>query len=202
MLHEPTTSITDFILGLEAFILVAFIIQGGHAFPSLPYWTATIILLGIAAILGGFAHGLARRGLFAAIYPCLVLLMVAFILAVLTDVGGIELAQRARWLVIVLVLAGILTAGRFPDPIQAAAVVEGLIMVPSLIAYGYLAYRHSLPGAGYIATAILATLIAIVLLLRKVHLKFFYSFDPNGVYHLVQMVGVMLLYLGLTLRTE
>lgn len=202
MLHEPTTSITDFMLGLETLILAAFLINGGNAFPSLPFWTVALILLGVAAILGGFAHGMSRPVLFLAIYPCLALIMAMFVMAALTDIFGVELAQRARWPVGILVLAFALIVWRFPKYIQISAVLEAVIMVLALIFYLRMALNHSLPGSGHIAAGIVITIVAVVLLLRDTQLKIVYTFDRNGIYHLVQMVGVLFFYLGLSLRMK
>jgi hypothetical protein len=200
-LHEPTTSITDFILGAEALILAVCLINGGSASPSLPYWTTTLILLGVAAILGGFTHGLACPAMFVALYPCLAFLMAAFVIATLTDIFGAELSRRALWLVGIMVLVFVPIAWRFPKHLQAYAVAGVLIMVPALIIYLKMALHHKLPGSGYIATGIAATIIGVALLLRDVQLKLIYTFDRNGLNHLAQMVGVLFFYLGLSLRT-
>lgn len=201
MLHEPTTAITNFILGLEALVLAFLLIMGRATFPSLPYWIATIILLGVAALLGGFAHGLAYRPLFTLIYASLAALMVTFLIATLIDGFGPELAGLLRWPVIGLAILFMLIAWRFPRHIQAYAVVEGLIMIGAFAIYLRLALTHALNGAGYIAAGIAATLTAAVLFMIKVKFTFIWTFNHNDVYHLVQMAGVLLFFLGLSARS-
>jgi hypothetical protein len=202
MLHEPTTAITDFILGLEALVLAVLLIMTRAAFPSLPYWIATIILLGVAALLGGFAHGLAYRPLFTLIYATLSALIVTFLIATLIDGFGPEFAGRLRWPVIGLAILFLLIAWRFPRHIQAYAIVEGLIMVVAFAVYLWLALTHALSGAGYIAAGIGITLIAAMLFMTKVNFTFIWTFNHNDVYHLVQMVGVLLFFLGLFVRAS
>jgi hypothetical protein len=202
MLHEPTTAITDFILGFEALVLAVLLIMTRAAFPSLPYWIATIILLGVAALLGGFAHGLAYRPLFTPIYATLSALMVTFLIATLIDGFGPEFAGRLRWPVIGLAILFLLIAWRFPRHIQAYAIVEGLIMVVAFAVYLWLALTHALSGAGYIAAGIGITLIAAMLFMAKVNFTFIWTFNHNDVYHLVQMVGVLLFFLGLFVRAS
>jgi hypothetical protein len=202
MLHEPTTAITDFILGLEALGLALLLIMGRATFPSLPYWIATITLLGVAALLGGFAHGLAYRPLFTLIYASLSALMVTFLIATLVDGFGPELAGRLRWPVIGLAILFLMVAWRFPRHIQVYAVLEGIIMLGAFAVYLWLALTHTLGGAGYIAAGIGTTLIAAVLFMLKVNFTFIWTFNHNDVYHLVQMVGVLLFFLGLYVRVD
>jgi hypothetical protein len=200
MLHEPITAITDFILGLEVFVLALILIMGGASYPSFPYWIATLILLGIAAVLGGFAHGLAYRPLFILIYASLAALMVTLIIAALIDGFGPELASRLRWPVIGLALLFMLVAWRFPTHIQVYAIFEGIIMVGVCAAYIWLAFTHAVPGAGYIAAGIGTTLFAAVLFLLNVEFTLIWTFNRNDVYHLIQMAAVVLFYWGLSLR--
>jgi hypothetical protein len=200
MLHEPVTAITDFILGIEALVLVALLIMGGVSFPSMPYWIATMILLGIAAILGGFAHGLAFRPLFTPIYASLAALMVTLIIATLVDGFGAETAGRLRWPVVGVAILFVMVAWRFPTYIQFYAIFEGIIMSGILAVYIWLAMTHALGGAGYIAAGVGTTLFAAVLFLLNAEFTLFWTFNRNDVYHLVQMIGVVFFYLGLSLR--
>lgn len=201
MLHEPTTAITDFILGLEALAFAIILIMGEAAFPSLPYWIAAFILLGTAGLLGGFAHGLAYRPLFILIYANLAALMVILLLATLIDGFGFEAAIRWRWPVIGLAVLFVLAAWRFPRHIHIYAAFEGILMVGILAVYLWLALTNAMSGAGFIAAGIGITLTAAALFLKKVHFTLVWTFNHNDVYHLIQMVGVFLLFLGLLLRS-
>ncbi len=200
MLHEPTTSITDFILGVEAICFAAILASGDIFFPSLPYWIATLTLLGLAGFLGGFAHGFANRSIFIAVYLSWAALMVAFLLATMIDGLGIELAARLRWPLIVAAIVFVLIARRFPTYIQIYVIIEAMIMLAAFFSYLRLALIDALPGAGYIAVGIALTLIAAGLFVKKARFSFIWTFDRNGVYHLAQMVAVVFLYLGLHLR--
>ena len=201
MLHEPTTAITDFILGLETLALALILMMGKGTFPSLPYWIAAFILLGTAALLGGFAHGLAYHRLFILIQANLAALMVILLLATLMDGFGSEVAIRWRWPVIGLAVIFALAAWRFPRHFHIYAAFEGILMVGILAVYLWLALTNAINGAGFIAAGIGITLIAAVLFLKKVHFSLVWTFNHNDVYHLVQMVGVFFLFLGLFLRS-
>ncbi|UCD38959.1 MAG: hypothetical protein JSW54_05640 [Fidelibacterota bacterium] len=200
-LQEPTTAITDFLLGLESFAFAALLTAGTYTFPSLPYWTATLIMLGIAALLGGFAHGLARFSIFAIIYPCLAILMTSFILATLVDSFGQELAHQVRWFIAFLALIFMLVAWRYPTRIRAYAVVLAALMILAFLLYLRQALTTTLPGSAYIAAGIATTILAAALLLKRARITLIWTFDHNGVYHLVQMVGVLFFYLGLSQRS-
>jgi hypothetical protein len=201
MLHEPTTTITDFILGIEALAFGLILVVGRAAFPSLPYWIAAMILLGIAAILGGIAHGLAYQPLFLAVYPTLSALIATLSIATIIDGFGIEIAARWRWPVIGLAILFILVALRFPRQFQIFAVFEGIVMLGVLAVYLWLAAAHALIGSGYIAAGIGITLLAAVLYMNKVGFTLIWHFNHNDVYHLIQMVGVLFLFLGLFVRS-
>ncbi len=200
MLHEATTSITDFIMGAEALCFAALLAARHRVSPSLPYWLALLILLGLAGILGGFIHGLALHSIYNTLYLGMAALMVTFLLAVITDALGLEWTTRLRWPLVAVGVLFVLSAWLFPASIQAYALVEALIMVGAFIIYLRLALTRTLDGAGYLAAGIATTLIAAILLVAKVQLTLIWTFDQNGVYHLAQMVGIAFFYQGLRLR--
>ena len=176
MINEPTTTITDFILGLEALVLSALLFASPHTFPGLPYWIASLLCLGVAAVLGGLYHGFDRFSSYTGVYLSVSILMATLCLAVITDGFGEEMAHRLRWPVAGLALA--------------------------LALYLHLMVTRALPGAGFLAAGIAALLIGAAMMLGNVGFTLIWTFDRNAVYHLVQMVGILFFFLGLSSRVS
>ncbi|MBA7606141.1 MAG: hypothetical protein GH143_01785 [Calditrichaeota bacterium] len=200
MINEPTTTITDFILGLEALVLAAILFVSPHTFPSLPYWIASLLCLGVAAVLAGLYHGFDRPASYTGVYFCISALMATLCLAVITDGFGEEMAHRLRWPVAGLALAFFLVAWIYPTRILAFAALLAVFLVLALVLYLHLMVTRALPGAGFLAAGIASLLIGAAMMLGNVGFTLIWTFDRNAVYHLVQMVGIVFFYLGLASR--
>ena len=71
-------------------------------------------------------------------------------------------------------------------------------MVFALGAYIYLAIEQNQPGAWLMAGGILVSIAAAGIQTQKsVAVKIIWLFDHNGVYHLVQAIGLILIIAGL-----
>ena len=202
MLQEPTTTITDFILGLEALVLAALLLISPQTFPSQPYWIASLLCLGVAAVLGGLYHGFDRFSSYTGVYFCISVLMAALCLAVITDGFGEEIARGFRWPVAGLALAFFLVARTYPTRILAFAALLAVFLVLALILYLHLMVTRALPGAGFLAAGIATLLIGAAMMLGNVGFTLIWTFDRNAVYHLVQMVGSLFFYFGLISRVS
>ena len=195
MLKEPTTTITDFLLSLEALILAALLLISPQTFPSLPYWIVSLAGLGVAALLGGLYHGFERTSLEVGIYFFISVLMAAFCLAAITDGFGEEMARGFRWPVAVLALAFFLVTRIYPTRIMAFTALLAAILVFALALYLRLMFAGALPGAGFVAAGIAMLLTGAAMLLGNVSFTFIWTFDRNAICHLNQMVdGVAVFY--------
>jgi hypothetical protein len=75
-----------------------------------------------------------------------------------------------------------------------------LVILFALGAYLWLSVTKMLPGAWWMVGGILVTVAASALQTRSsVRVVIIWEFDHNGVYHLVQAVGLVLLVIGLWL---
>ena len=200
MLQEPTTTITDFILGLETLILAALLLINPQTFSSQPYWIASLLCLGVAAVLGGLYHGFDRFSSYTGVYFSISVLMATLCLAVITDGFGEEIARGFRWPVAGLALAFFLVARTYPTRILAFAALLAVLLVLALVLYLHLTVTRALPGAGFLAAGIATLLIGAAMMLGNVGFTLIWTFDRNAVYHLVQMVGSLFFYLGLSSR--
>jgi hypothetical protein len=200
MINEPTTTITDFILGLEALVLAALLLINPQTFSSQPYWIASLLCLGVAAVLGGLYHGFDRFSSYTGVYFCISVLMATLCLAVITDGFGEQIARGFRWPVAGLALAFFLVARTYPTRILAFAALLTVLLVLGLVLYLHLMVTRALPGAGFLAAGIATLLVGAAMMLGNVGFTLIWTFDRNAVYHLVQMGGCLFFYLGLSSR--
>lgn len=73
---------------------------------------------------------------------------------------------------------------------------EAIVMLSALLIYAFLACSHHQPGAAVISVAILINLLAAGVQSSDLSITLLLPFDHNGLFHLIQIVGIGLLALG------
>ncbi|MBI1881531.1 MAG: hypothetical protein HYR94_25400, partial [Chloroflexi bacterium] len=204
---EQTTAITDAILALLALGCVLYLLQIGQNDPwKAGLWAWTFGLLALAAGLGAIAHGFQMSATISwwfwhPINLALGLVVALFVVGVIYDWRGLAAAQRVAP---IMVAVGLLFFGAtvfFSNIFLVFILYEAAAMLFALGVYGWLAVTGQLPGAGWMAAGVLATIIAAVVQAswngKENPLILIWQFDQNGLYHLIQMIGVVLLLIGL-----
>jgi len=75
---------------------------------------------------------------------------------------------------------------------------EAAAMLFSLGVYIFLVFKGTLPAAGWMLAGVLVTIIAaVVQAIGKPGKSMLWYFDNNGMFHWIQMLGMVLLFLGL-----
>lgn len=171
-------------------------------------WAWTFGLLVTAATLGAVAHGfqmpeMVNQWLWRPLNLILAWLVALFVVAVVYDLWGVELARRV---VIPAFTVGLIFFGLTlinPTNFLPFIIYEVVAMLFALGGYGWLMWAGRLPGAGWMTAGVLVTIIAAAVQAlwngKENPLVMIWQFDQNGVYHLIQMVGVALLLVGLRL---
>jgi len=203
---EQTTAATDIVLALVAFggivLLLGLILNSGELW-KISIWSAAIGSIGLAAALGAVAHGLI---LSRTLHHCswlvlnmaLSLAISLFVVGVVYDLWGFEVSLKTLPILLIAGLGFYLTTLFYPGIFFLFIVYEGVALVFALAAYIYLTIQQDLPGAYLMAAGILASIIAAGIQANKsVVVTFIWRFDHNGIYHLVQVVGLLLLLAGL-----
>lgn len=201
---EQSTAVTDAILAVMAIAAAVYVPRiGQHNWWKTTLWILILGLLALAAILGTIAHGFKmskalQTFLWYPLYLSLGLLVAVFIVAVVYDIWG---EAKARRILPIMVATGVGFFGItliWPDSFLVFIIYEAVAMLFALGGYIWLAYRGRLVGAWLIAAGIFTTIIAAgVQASKAVTFTFYWSFDHNGIYHLIQMVGIVLLVAGL-----
>src|ERR1035437_9129485 len=200
---EITTSATDAVLAIECVAVLAYLRRTptGDRW-RIGLWCWVLGLLAFASFLGFVAHGVAmpqslRAVLWKPLNMSLGLLVALFLVGAFFDWHGRVVARRlVPWSIglggIFFGLTEFLNGGFIIFVVYEAAAMAGALAI-----YSFLAATHRLNGAGVVATAISLNLAAAGVQASSVSFKIFVPFDHNGVFHLVQMVGIATLGLGL-----
>jgi hypothetical protein len=200
---EQTTAATDLIIALMAIVAAMYLKRNGPDRLRGSLWRSVLILLAVAALLGAAGHGLvlgerAYLALWSAVYLPLALLVAAFLAATIRDLAGDAPARRAVPALTAIALAFFAYMLLDPDNFLPFIVYEIVAMTLSLAGFAWISIRGNLAGAGWITGAIAVNILAAAIQAEgSLGFTLVWTFDHNGVFHLVQMVGILLLVQGL-----
>jgi len=200
---EQTTAATDLLIAGLA--VAAFIYLGRNGPTGLRgrLWRSVLMFLAVAAFLGAIGHGIvlgdgADRVLWGLIYLPLALLVAMFLAASIRDLAGDNAGRRSVSALIVVALCFYAYALLDPDNFLPFILYELAAMTLSLTSFLWITKRRELRGAGWITAAIAVNILAAAIQAEgSLGFTLIWSFDHNGVFHLVQMAGLGLLVYGL-----
>ena len=199
---ELTTAATDALLGLLCLALTAWL-----ALSPVPVvwkrnlWMVVLLCMAAGSLLGAVAHGFAlsdatRALLWKPLYFALGLAVALVVVGATYDWWG---EPTARWLLPWAVVAAIgffaasqLLGGAFVIFI----VYEGVATLTACAIYTGLAWRET-PGAAAVAIGLALSLMAALVQVSSLSLQVLVRFDHNGLFHLVQMVAVLIMSIGI-----
>jgi hypothetical protein len=201
---EQTTAATDVILAGMALVAAGYLILIGQAQPgkaSLWAWAFTFLATG--ALLGAVAHGLkmseaTRRKIWHPLFLALGLTVALFVVGPIYDLWGPAAAWVALPVSIVVAVGFFVATLVWPHNFIVFVIYEAVAMLFALAGYLWLAFDGRLPGAWLMVTGILVTIVAAAVQASgSVSFTLIWKFDHNGAYHLIQLVGIVLLVAGL-----
>lgn len=200
---ERTTAATDALLALAAALAIVVLRRATAPSFGRAVWQWALAALALASALGAVTHGLTmpdstRELLWQPLYLSLGVMMALFAVGAVRDWRGERDARRA--LPPMLALAGVfygitrLTGGDF----LAFVVYEAGALLFSLCVYLRLASSRRRPGAATMAAALAVSLGAGALQASGLGaVRLLWEFDHNGLFHLVQLLGLALMVAGL-----
>jgi hypothetical protein len=201
---EQTTAATDAILAVMSLFATLYLRRIGRGKPwKTSLWLWVFALLTLAAGLGAVAHGLklslaVQNALWVPLYLSLGLVVAFFSVAAVHDLWGETVARRALPFLLVIGTGFWALTLVWTDSFLLFVVYELLAMLFALGGYAWLTWHRRLEGAGWLAAGILVTIVAAgIQASGHLAVTLVWPFDHNGIYHLLQMMGVALLVLGL-----
>lgn len=201
--NELVTAATNIPLAVFSLVAVVCLWRRCHAHRlRAALWIGMFGGLAIATGVGVFAHGLAldptaRKLVWQPINAALGLTVACFAAGAVLDRWGLRAAARALP-VLLLLSAGFFGYATFwANSFLPFIIYEGLAMLFCLAVYVTLAIQRRLPGAGWMVAGVAITILAAVLqAMPRVEFQLGVTFDHNGVFHLVQLPGLLCLLRG------
>src|SRR4051812_41652512 len=199
---ERTTAATDAVLAAAALAAIAVLGRLPRSFGR-SVWMAALGSLTVASVLGAVAHGVrlpsaSRELLWQPLYLSLGITMALFVVGAVRDWRGDRAGRRILrpmlGIAVVFYLVTWLTGGNF----LAFVVYEAAALLFSLTVYLRLARGTRRPGAAAMAAALGVSLAAGGIQAADLgSVRLVWEFDHNGLFHLVQLIGLVLLVAGL-----
>lgn len=201
---EQTTAATDAVLALLALACIGALRRYRTTDPpKVRLWTWVLGLLTFAAALGAVAHGVemgetTRDALWRPLFLALGLVVALFAAAAVHDWKGQHMARRMLPLLVSLGVVFFLVTQVASGSFLVFVLYEAVAMLFALAVYVRLAATRKLVGAGVVALGIVLNIVAAgIQATESVQFTLVVPFDHNGVFHLVQMVAVIVLTAGL-----
>ncbi|MFP4508863.1 MAG: DUF6962 family protein [Spirochaetota bacterium] len=208
---ELTTAFTDLLLAIIAVTAVVRLLKtrDNYAVPQKAgIWAAAFATLAVAGMLGFWAHGFEMSEEFNALlwhplYLGLGLTVSFFAAAVMVDLRG---QPAPMWLITAFAAVGVGFYGIttvVPGSFLVFIAYEAVAMLFALGVYGYLSLRERRPTFYLMTMGVaLSVLAAVFQAIDTVGFTLIWEFDNNGVFHLVQMAGLVFLMRGLELSKK
>ncbi len=198
MTAEAITAITDFLLAAEAFFLAGrMTARPKDRFSAAWYFSGVLLLLGMAALLGGIDHGFVRPAGMSN-YPIqrsdwMVLGGVTFCLLMTTAKQFFPpKAVRVASIVAVVQFVGYAAAVLLADSFAVVVLNYSPVML-LFLAMNIAGLRSGLGSRPMVAGILILFLASGI---QAAGVNTFTPLDRNGLYHVITMVGVAVLYRG------
>jgi hypothetical protein len=201
---ELTTAASDVALALLSLGCALLLLNAGRADRwRSGVWATAFGLVGVAGTLGAVAHGLhwsART--YALLWQPLFLLLglsiAVFVVGVVHDLWGRHASGRALPAAALTAVGFYLLTLLVPSCFLLFALLQLSAMTFAALAYAGLAVRRRRADFTLVTAGMVISILAAVIQTRHaVSLTLIWPFDHNGVYHLIQMPGLVLLAAGL-----
>lgn len=202
---EQTTAATDVLLAILAFVVTVKVYKSGKSvdLKKTKIWVWAFGLLTFAAADGAVAHGLQMSKFtnFILWQPLNLALGVAiglFVAGVVYDYRNFSLPKVLIPVLLVFAVLFFTITVLYPDAFIIFIIYEAIAMIFAFVVYTILASRKKLKGASLMAAGILVTIIAAAIqAIETIKVSAIWVFDHNGIFHIVQMIGLMILLRGL-----
>ena len=199
-----TTAITDVILAAQSAAAIYVMRRKTVARPMwTPVWAWVFALLSIASLIGAAAHGLemaesVETAIWSPAYFALGLTMALFVIAAITMSFGHEKSRRLLPPAVMVALTFFTITQIWSDSFLLFVIYECIAMALSLTLYSICFWQRRAAGSGLLAAGVLVGILAAVIdTLKTLHMTLIWEFNNHGLFHLVQMISLLLLTIGI-----
>lgn len=201
---EQTTAITNVVLAILAMICIFQIHQTkdqrNHKSQKKNIWSWVFKLIALAGVLGAIVHGFmlseeAKYILWQILYLILGLVVSLFVVGVIHDLKGYINSK----IILAIIAAGTLffITASILDNFLAFIVYEILAIVFSISVYIWLATSRRLVGSWLMVGGLFISMVAaIIQSIGAVQITFIWKFDQNGIFHIMQAIGLLFIMAG------
>jgi hypothetical protein len=203
---EKTTAITDILLALATAAAIVYLQRPEPVDVwKTNIWCWAFAFMALSGFLGAIAHGLElpearHQRIWQLLNLSLGLAVSIFVIGVAYDLFGIVWARKLLPWMLVSALGFFLITRLFPGIFFVFIVYEAAALFFACAAYSWLAVTDQLNGALLMAAGVLVSIIAAgIQALKNVSVTIVFEFDHNGIFHIVQILGIILLVAGLRL---
>lgn len=201
---ELTTAATDALLAVLALTCLAYLRRRSDAEPwKVGLWSWLLALLALASLLGAVAHGLdlaesVQEALWQPLFLALGLVVALFVVAAVHDRLGPAASRRALPFLLGIGVAFYAVTRAFPGTFLVFVLYEAVAMVVALVLYQSIAVRKRAGWARLMVLGIALNIAAAGIQAgQSARLDIGVPLDHNGIFHLVQMVAVLVLVAGI-----
>jgi hypothetical protein len=201
---EMTTAITDVILAAQSAAAIYVIRQKTIDRPMwTQVWAWVFALLSIASLIGAAAHGLEmaesiETAIWSPAYLALGLTMALFVIAAITMFVGHEKSRRFVLPAVMVAFTFFTITQIWSDSFLLFVIYECIAMLLSLTLYSICFWQRRSAGSGFLAAGVLVGILAVIIDTQKtLHMTLIWEFDNHGLFHLVQMISLLLLTIGI-----
>jgi len=198
---ELTTAVTDALLTVAVVVGIAWLRRATPVSPRRRIWVCGLSLFALAGALGAFVHGFdlapgTRELLWQPLYLTLGSALACFSAGAIGDWRGDAAARRSLPPLLAIVVAFYLLTRLSGGKFLVFVIFEALALFFALAVYARLAFQHK-RGAGLVLTGLVLSLAGGALQASTLSAHVIWEFNHNGLYHLVQLAGVVFLLAGL-----
>ena len=198
-LYEPTTAITDYIIFILGIIFGGLTISIQNSqFHQL--WGASFISIGIGAFFGGTSHGFGPKmtGIYRKVLWRITIIFIG--------ISGIFMAMSSSLFFItengkyaLFITAGVLLILYFlkirkQDSFRSAVTFYMPLLGVTLVGFSMAFYFQNITGALFITIGLIVCITGSLTQLLKISLH--EKFNHNDLFHVIQMLGMYLMYRG------
>lgn len=201
---ELTTAASDVALGFLAIFCAAYLWRiAEYDSWKVGLWCWVFGVLAASALLGAVAHGFTWSTrvwnlLWIPLFLLLGFAVALFVVGATYDWLGQSAARKALPVMVVLALVFFVATRMVSGTFAVFVIYEAAAMLCALAVYGYLAATSDANGMGLMVAGVALSIVAAaVQASQAVSITVIWQFDHNGVFHMIQMIALVVLTAGL-----